>query len=167
MINKLKLKRTSVMPNKYGSYAYEIVDSEKPEVAELLASVNGIYDAQNGSGGKILFSLNRLGETNRPFMADIRTQQRNGTDEVYIQLVDNTLDTLATVGAGYKAAERFGAGFAQTYANIGLQKMFEGGAKPVAAPVAVKEKAGAGGETPVAHTDIGGEGGGENEDKTE
>lgn len=154
---KLKLRRTSVMPNKFGSYAYEVLDSEKPEVAELLERASGVFDGTEG--GKVIFSLNRLGKTNVPFTCDIRLVKQKGTDNEYINLVDNSLDLLAEVGNKYKAAARFGEGFAQAFANVGVAALFAGTVKaePVAAgqAAAAATPAASAVEEPVAGQEIG------------
>lgn len=124
------------MPNKFKSYAYRIENAEAEGVKEFLEDVEGVYDGQEG--GKIIYSRARLGKANQAVSVNIRVveQRQNNvaTGRFFINLVDNSLEQLAELGAMYQQAEAFGSGFASAFANHAVAKLFSGSATPVAAP---------------------------------
>lgn len=109
-VKSLKVARLSTMPNQWQSYAYRVLDAEKPEVAKLLEDCDGVYDGQEG--GKIIYSRSRIGKLNAPFTATIRVVEqvldRVPTGKHFINLVDTSLEEFGGFASKVVLAERFG-----------------------------------------------------------
>lgn len=111
-VKQLKLKRLSSVPNKYGTYAYEIVNAEEPAVAELLDQVAGIVEGREG--GKLVYSRNRIGTLGVAKNVAIRLNESRdkdtgeGTGNFYINLSDSGLESAGDFFDKVKLAEQFG-----------------------------------------------------------
>lgn len=153
-VKHLKLKRLSSVPNKNGSYAFQIVNAEDPAVAELLEQVGGVYDGRE-EGTKILYSRNRIGQLGVARNVAIRlnesrTPEGEGTGNFYINLVDTGVEAAGEFFDKVKLAEQFGV--KNSAAAVAAFYGTKGTAIPAATAVEAEEPAtteGAKAETPL------------------
>lgn len=99
--NRIKLRRLSSMPNKFGQIMYAV---EEP--AENLTGIDGILEGKNG---RMLFSPVRVGKHDTVFLADCRLTTAT-TGKVYVNLIDKSSDEIGNLGYASKQFERAGLG---------------------------------------------------------
>lgn len=97
-MKKLRLKRISMLANKFGNYCYVV----------LSGNTEGISGITIKDGVKMLWSFARLGAIHTPFNAQL-TERKVG-DKTFLNLVDDTADAVGSVAYMAQLAKRAGIG---------------------------------------------------------
>lgn len=136
-MNKIKISRSSSLPNGKGSYAYRVLTPITPEMG-----LSGVYTTTDGV--TLIYSPNMVGELNKPFTCDCIIRTVN--EKKYINLIDVDAEIAGQFGKMFNQATKAGfvnnATFAQAFINnkIGNQATVQTQA-PAAAPAVQAEPA--------------------------
>ncbi len=123
-MDKIKIERVSSRPNKFGSFVY-IVHTPAEELPKDKEGNDPEGIVAGNDGDNLLFSRNRVGKLNVPFMCPVRVtaQVKDGTPtgRNFLNIVEvaneTALDSLYATSQKMRDAESFGLEIEQSIVN--------------------------------------------------